>query len=155
MENITVIKCDIQNRETWRYSGRVLHRKPTEIQIEAFFNRPDIQFHGILLGQGDRFVETFYSDRWYNVFAMFDRKDSKFKGFYCNVTYPAEISDGVVRYIDLALDLLVYPDGAQLVLDRDEFEELSLSEEIRTLAETALAELKCITSKALHEINTY
>ena len=29
-----------------------------------------------------------------------------------------------IRYVDLALDLLVFPDGRQLVLDEDEFEAL-------------------------------
>jgi predicted RNA-binding protein associated with RNAse of E/G family len=42
----------------------------------------------------------------------------------------------------LALDLLVYPDGGQLVLDEDEFIALPLSPAVRTAARQALAELR-------------
>jgi hypothetical protein len=140
--SITVIKRNLQGEETWRYTGRVLARRATLILLEACFNRPDTLFHGIMLGQGDRFVETFYSDRWYNVFEMHDRQDDLIKGWYCNIGYPAEIEARTVSYVDLALDLLVYPDGRQIVLDEDEFVVLPLSAEAKAQALTALAELQ-------------
>jgi protein associated with RNAse G/E len=52
--------------------------------------------------------------------------------------------DGTVSYIDLALDLWVSADGEQSVLDEDEFEELKLSEELRTGALKGLDELKSL-----------
>ncbi len=64
------------------------------------------------------------------------------KGWYCNVCYPPEIVDGEIRYVDLALDLLVYPDGTQQVLDEDEFESLNLPPEVEEQALRALEELK-------------
>lgn len=149
MDNVIVIKRDLEHRETWRYSGKVLARNKDQIKIEAFFNRPDVEFYGMLLAQGDRFVETFFTDRWFNVFEIHSHSDNKFKGLYCNVSYPAEITDGVVSYVDLALDLLVFPDGRQLVLDQDEFESLSLSNEIRLQAQTALDQLIEYTRKIL------
>ncbi len=109
--DLWVIKRNVEGEETWRYPARVLHRKPGAVLIEAYFNRPDTPFHGILLGQGDRFLEAYYSDRWYNLFEIHDRLDDSLKGWYCNVTLPAEIGEPTISYIDLALDLLVYPDG--------------------------------------------
>jgi hypothetical protein len=94
------------------------------------------------LKRGDRFVETFYSDRWYNVFAIYDRDDGVFKGWYCNVGYPAVIEKDTVSYIDLALDLWVAADGAQTVLDEDEFLGLSMDVVTRAQAVKALDELK-------------
>jgi hypothetical protein len=47
----------------------------------------------------------------------------------------------------LALDLLVFPDGRQMVLDEDEFAELSISAEKRAKARAALAELRTLFSK--------
>lgn len=141
-ENILVIKLDTQRQETWSYPGRVLRRWPNAVLLEARFNRDDILFHDIMLGRDDRFVEIFYADRWYNIFEIHDRDDDRLKGWYCNVCMPAEIENGRVSYVDLALDLLVYPDGRQLVLDEDEFAVLRLPEDMRLKAQDALEQLQ-------------
>jgi len=120
-ETVEVLKLNLAGQETWRYTGQVLEQRPEAIIIEARFNRADTPFHGILLGQGDRFVEIFYNDRMYNIFEIHDRADDHLKGWYCNVCRPAEFHPGEIAYVDLSLDLLVYPDGRQLVLDEDEF----------------------------------
>jgi uncharacterized protein len=146
MSNVTVLKLDLDGKETWRYSGQVLERSSQQILLEAFFNRPDTPFHGILLRQGDRFIETFFSDRWYNIFELRDKDDDHLKGWYCNIGCPADIQEEVVSYVDLALDLLVYPDGRQLVLDEDEFEALSLEPEVRQKARQGLHELQALFS---------
>jgi hypothetical protein len=112
--------------------------------IEAFFNGGSRPFHGINLVNGDRFIETYYFDRWYNIFEIHDLETDRLKGWYCNVNYPAEGVNGRVSYVDLALDLLVYPDGRLLVLDEDEFDELTLSESNKQKAREALKELMSI-----------
>lgn len=141
-DDITVSKLDIHGRETWRYSGKVLERGEAFIQLEALFDRDDAVFHGITLQRGDRFVEIFYSDRWYNIFEIYDRDKNLLKGWYCNIGLPAEIEDSRVSYRDLALDLLVHPDGTQFVLDEDEFAILPLDEDQRRQACQALDELQ-------------
>lgn len=144
--NVTIIKKNLDGVETWRYSGEVLQRETNRVLLQAQFNRPDVLFHGILLKQGDRFVETFYTDRWYNIFAIYDRDDYQLKGWYCNAAYPAmfEAADKelVISYVDLALDLLVFPDGRQLVLDEDEFAALALPTETQKQAQRAFDELR-------------
>lgn len=144
MTQITVNKRNLQGEVTWRYTGKVLERGENFVLLEAKFNRSDLPFHGIILKRGDRFVETFYSDRWYNIFEIYDREDGRFKGWYCNIAYPAEIEHQQVSYIDLALDLLVYPDGQQLVLDEAEFDEMPISLEVQSQALSALDELQNI-----------
>jgi predicted RNA-binding protein associated with RNAse of E/G family len=96
----------------------------------------------MLFRKNDRFVEMYYSDRWYNIFEIHDREDDHLKGWYCNIGYPAEIEKQHVSYRDLALDLLVFPDGRQLVLDEDEFESLGLEPEVSQQAWHALEELQ-------------
>lgn len=139
---LAVIKRNLAGEETWRYHGVVLEVLPNAITLEAFFNRPDLPFHGIILGEGDRFVETYYTDRWFNIFEMHDRQDDHLKGWYCNISLPAVLDAEGLSYIDLALDLLVYPDGTQLVLDADEFAALPLSADQRQQALEALAALQ-------------
>lgn len=142
MDSITVRKLNLAGQETWRYTGRVLERHAGRIVLEAEFNREDTPFHEIMLRSGDRFVETFYTDRWYNVFEIHDRDDHRLKGWYCNIGHPAVIEEETVTYIDLALDLLVYPDGRHLLLDEDEFTALALSPEVKQQARLALEELQ-------------
>ncbi|MBP6015700.1 MAG: DUF402 domain-containing protein [Candidatus Promineofilum sp.] len=128
---ITVYKLDHDGREVWQYSARVLARGPHHVRLEAFFNRDDTDLGYVVFKPGDRFIETFYDDRWYNVFAVYDRDDGVLKGWYCNVCRPAEITASAVRCDDLALDLWVSPTGALSLHDEDEFEALPLSEDDR------------------------
>ncbi len=146
---IVVIKQDPAGNETWRYTGEVLQRGDRQIIIEAYFDREDVLFHGMWLCKGDRFVETYYSDRWYNIFEIHDREDDHLKGWYCNITTPAVIEKHSIAYKDLALDLLIFPDGRQIVLDEEEFIDLELSTEQRESAHAALKELREIFQKRL------
>jgi uncharacterized protein len=141
-EMIRVLKYNPDGEVAWEYEGRVLRREPNAITLEALFNRPDTPFMGVVLKRGDRFVESFYSDRWYNVFEIFDRDDGGFKGWYCNVGKPAIFNKDIVSYIDLALDLWVAPDGTQTVLDQDEFEQLQLDSDTKKEALAALGQLR-------------
>lgn len=147
-ETILVIKLNPERVETWRYNGQVLRRWTDAVLLEARFNREDTPFHDILLKKGDRFVEMYYTDRWYNIFEIHDRDDDTLKGWYCNITCPAEFTAGQVSYVDLALDLLVYPDGRDLVLDEDEFAELKIDDATREQARAALEELRALFSRS-------
>jgi hypothetical protein len=143
-QDVWVIKRNVEGGETWRYPARVLRHKPGAVLVEAFFNRPDTPFHGIILGQGDRFIEAYYSQRWYNLYEIHDRLDDRLKGWYCNVTLPAQIDEQTISYVDLALDLLVYPDGKQVVLDEDEFAGLAITSQVRLQAWEALQALQTL-----------
>jgi predicted RNA-binding protein associated with RNAse of E/G family len=139
---ITVIKQDYLGNETWRYSGNLIARRQDEIVIEAHFNRDETRVAELVLNRGDRFVETYFSNHWYNIFEIYDHKNDHLKGWYCNVGYPAVITRHSITYRDLALDLLVYPNGKQEVLDEDEFSELPLPRQVQTAARQALFELQ-------------
>ena len=127
---------------TYEYEGTLLSRNERSIVLEALFDRADLPFMGVVFKTGDRFVEYYYTDRWYNIFAIHDREDGQIKGWYCNIGKPAVFEDGVLSYIDLALDLWVATDGRQTLLDEDEFAALELNEESRTGALRGLEELK-------------
>ena len=142
--NIKVQKKNLVGEVTWEYKGVVLRREPNLVVLEALFNRPDMPFMDVVFKQNDRFVETFYNDRWYNIFEIYDRDDRQIKGWYCNIGKPALIEEDVVSYMDLALDLWVSVNGTQTVLDEDEFNELNLNEELKTGALKGLEELKLL-----------
>ncbi len=139
---ITVHKLDEQGVEVFRYSGTLMGEQGASITIEARFDRSDVQFFGLTFREGDRFIETYLTDRWFNIFEIHDADDDHLKGWYCNITRPARIEQGHIYAEDLALDLLVYQDGRVRVLDEDEFEEMELSESDRMNALSALEDLK-------------
>ncbi|MCH7587454.1 MAG: DUF402 domain-containing protein [Chloroflexi bacterium] len=140
-KTITVHKLDENRVEVWNYLGTVLQRDDTMIQIEARYNYKDQDLGTIQLRNGDRFLETHYADRWYNVFAIFDGERDHFKAWYCNITRPAAFDGDHIYAEDLALDLLVYPDLTWEILDEDEFEGLALGEDERQQARRAIKQL--------------
>ena len=142
---VTVIKRNIKGEETWRYPGFLTRRRGSALYIEASFNGPEAQFMGTFIRTGDRFFETYYLDRWYNIFEIHDRESGALKGWYCNVGFPAvQEAPGVISFVDLALDLWVSPDGTQKVLDEDEFASLDMPGETREAAGKALQELQAM-----------
>ncbi len=141
---VKVQKKNLAGQVVYDYEGVLLSRDETSLKLEALFDRADMPFMDVVFKMGDRFVEYYYVDRWYNIFVIHDRADERIKGWYCNVGKPAVIEDGVVSYVDLALDLWVSADGRQTVLDEDEFKELDLSEELRVKALQGLEELKSL-----------
>jgi len=142
MKNIKVLKRGLNGEITWQYEGRMVERGGNFVLLEAFFDREDMPFVDVVLKRGDRFVETFYTDRWYNVFEIYDRDNGNLKGWYCNIGYPAVLEKDTVSYIDLALDLWVAADGTQTVLDEEDFLALPLDGKTRKQALSALDDLK-------------
>ncbi|HSG25358.1 MAG TPA: DUF402 domain-containing protein [Anaerolineales bacterium] len=142
MNSIDVVKLNHSGLEVFRYPGWVLSRSADSITLEAFFSWGDTPVDEIILHRGDRFVETYFTDRWYNIFEIFAHDTGALKAYYCNIGYPAQITDGSVSYRDLALDLLILPDGRQVLLDEDEFQQLNLPDQARQQALSGLADLQ-------------
>jgi len=141
--SITVIKRNVNGQEVMRYTGMVIQQEPDSLTLEANFNHADVPVMNAMLRQGDRFIETYYTDRWYNIFEIHDRENDRLKGWYCNIGKPVVLeAENEISYVDLALDLWVAPDGAQTVLDEEEFAALTMNEETRTRARMALEELQ-------------
>jgi predicted RNA-binding protein associated with RNAse of E/G family len=142
---ITVVKRTADGQEVLRYTGVVKQHARNSITLEAHFKHADVLVVQSTLKRGDRFIETFYMDRWFNILEIHDREDDRLKGWYCNIGKPAVMESGnEISYVDLALDLWVAPDGTQTVLDEDEFAALDLDAETCSKARAALAELQAL-----------
>jgi hypothetical protein len=127
MNNITVYKCDHTGDVVWQYQGVVIQRDDHTVCLTALFNTDQADLGFVTFRRGDVFTEWFYTDRWYNVFRIQDGQTSRLKGWYCNITRPAAIMEDSVRADDLALDVMVMPNGNVVLLDEDEFAALELS----------------------------
>lgn len=147
MGQITVRKLDHTGREIISYPGEVIQRSDHRIVLRTSWDRAPMDLGFVVLEPDDRWIEIFYSDRWYNIFEI-HASDGRLKGWYCNITRPAHIGEDEVAAEDLALDLWVAPDGTMQVLDEDEFTELPLTPGERQAARDALAELKDMAARA-------
>lgn len=94
--------------------------------------------------------EYYWLDRWYNIF-RFQEPDGRFRNFYCNVNMPPTFSDGVLDYIDLDLDVLVWPGLAPEILDLDDFEsnarQYNYPQSVRDRAQEALETLTAMAER--------
>ncbi len=150
MSAITIHKLNLVGQETFAYSGVEIAHTPRSITVEAVFSRYDrLELGYTTFERGDRFVEHFYADRWYNVFEIHAAHTDTLRGWYCNIARPAQIEAGHVRQIDLALDVWVNPEGSVLVLDEDEFAALPLSAEEREQARRAVAEIQALAAQSV------
>jgi len=149
-ERVTVHKLNTKGEVTVAWEGEVLKRTATSVRLRATFTRGPLELGYVTLRPGDRFDEVFYADRWYNVFAIYNAGDGAFKGWYCNITRPAQIGPNpsgaglLVEAVDLALDYFRQPDGTEFVLDEDEFAALALPPAEAATCRAALAELQAL-----------
>ena len=146
--DVTIIKNNHLGVEVWRYEGKIIAETSGGIIAEAYFNRPDFEFNGILLKEGDRFLELYLYGKWFNIYEIHDKDSGLLKAWYCNITRPVRVADQTIRYDDLALDLLVFPDRRQLALDEDEFISLDLNAADQQHARSALKELQTLFSQS-------
>jgi protein associated with RNAse G/E len=146
MKQIKIIKQDYLGRNVWEYSGNLLEIRENRIIIEAFFDREETLVDELYLREGDKFIETYFLDKWFNIYEIQDQQEGTIKAWYCNISFPAEFSDNTLIYRDLELDLLVYPDGRQKVLDIDDFIVLPINSHVRNAALQALNKLQELIS---------
>jgi uncharacterized protein len=139
---LKVLKLDLSGAVVWEYSGRLIQRRPHRLTLEAVFDIDRVPVADVVLKRGDRFVESYYDQRMYNIFQVFTGPHGPLKGWYCNICRPAVLQEATVAWVDLGLDFWVGSDGGQFVLDRDDFDALDLGLHERSQALAALAGLQ-------------
>lgn len=100
-----------------------------------------------LIHTGTRSREYFWLDRWYNVFLFFE-PDGNFRNIYCNINVPPTYDSRVLEYVDLDIDIVVWPDRSYEILDQGEFEQnaiqYSYSDEIKARVNSAVEDLSAM-----------
>lgn len=135
-------KFDGSVRRSWRcdLTGR---DGPLLVFLGVFDSEVNHSDLGIIR-PGTVSYEYYWLDRWYNVF-RFHEPGGELRNHYCNINMPPVFQDGVLDYVDLDIDVLVWPDGGYKILDMEEFEENSnkfkYPKDVTDAAETALNEL--------------
>lgn len=148
-----VIKRDHHGNDVLEYAGMIREKTATMVCVDAYFAFKDRDLGYVIFRKGDLFTETFYSDRWYNIFRVQDVHTEELKGWYCNITRPADIHEDYVAADDLALDVFVYPDGRTLLLDEDEFSSLNIPDADRASARRAVDEINHLVATCKFPFN--
>ncbi len=117
---VTVVKLNPLGEEMTQYPAKVFARLENGIVLDAHWTWPRRDLGYTIFEPGDHFVEYYYTDRWFNIFAI-STADGGRKGWYCNIAMPACMSEERVEQVDLLLDVWVSPAGQPRVLDEDEF----------------------------------
>ena len=117
-------KYDGSISRTWE--GDLVAEELPLIKLIGVFERTVEHSALGLIKEGTVSYEYFWTDRWYNIFRFHDAT-SEFRNYYLNLTMPPTYSIGVLDYVDLDIDILVWPDGRYDVLDQEEFERNALA----------------------------
>lgn len=141
----TIISRKFDGSINRRWEAELIGRSGQRLTFVGSFGmdveHPELGF----IERGTISYEHYWLDRWYNVF-RFHRPDGTLRNWYCNVNLPPRFKGDVLDYIDLDLDLLVWPDLSTVILDRDDFERNSecydYPDAVREGAESALGELR-------------
>jgi hypothetical protein len=119
------------------YPASVLADDGVHVVIRAPWAGPVRDFGFVRFVPGDVLVEHYWRDRWYAVKEVRDAAGA-LRGWYCDVTRPTRVHDGVLEVRDLELDLWVPADRSRVVrLDEDEFLASGLPERDPAAAEQA------------------
>jgi len=104
--------------------------------------RPEPMFLGYTVFEfRDSFLETYYWRKWFAIWEVHSHRNDRTKGWYCNICRPVELDGDQLRFIDMELDVFVYPDGRFVVLDEDELLGSGLPEDDQQAARAGLAEV--------------
>lgn len=127
------------------WKAELIGQKDSLLTFVGEFEQEVKHLHLGVIRRGTVSYEFYWLDRWYNVF-RFHEPDGNLRNFYCNVNMPPTFEDGVLNYVDLDIDILVWKDFSFEILDIDEFEENSskfnYSQEIHNKVNKSLEELK-------------
>lgn len=102
-----------------------------------------------VIRRGTISYEYYWLDRWFNVF-RFHEPGGNLRNFYCNLNMPPKFQDGILDYIDLDIDILVWQNFEVEILDLDEFEEnaekFGYSDDLKEKVHATLDELLAMIS---------
>ncbi len=126
-------KYDGSINRSWQCD--LLEHDESKIVLQGKFDR-DVQHLELgLIKCGTRSFEFFYPRKWYSIF-RFHEPDGSFRNYYLNINLPPVFENGVVDYVDLVIDIVVWPDMSYQILDVAEFEANSslfgYDDELRT-----------------------
>jgi protein associated with RNAse G/E len=134
----------------YRYRGTIVHFEPGKVVLERTF-QPGGRYDALDVPkeQGDWGTAEFRQDVWHTVLSYYAR-DGALKGRIYNINTPPQFFPDSIRYYDLEVDVVVWPEGRVAVVDQELLEEhwrkgivtTALRDRAREEVETLLSHLE-------------
>lgn len=118
LSRIIEVKRTLSGTEK-RFECAVLLRNDTHVVV-LFVAPAAMHVHGIDLPAGTITFGHFWTDRPYNVYHWLDRTSGATIGYYVNLSDGTRVAEGLLEWRDLAIDVLLLPNGRMTILDEDE-----------------------------------
>ncbi|MDQ3180928.1 MAG: DUF402 domain-containing protein [Acidobacteriota bacterium] len=113
-------KFDGKIYRSWK--TKLVEQKDSLLILVGEFEQEIKHAHLGVIRRGTVSYEYYWFDRWYNIF-RFHNPNGELRNFYCNLNLPPKFENGVLDYVDLDIDVLVWKDFSFEILDLDEFQE--------------------------------
>lgn len=136
-----ISKLDARGEPIFAYPARLIQEQNGTRLVEGCLTSRVFPLAGCNSAGSDHALEWYSEQDWYNLLQVYEQDSPRVKAWYCNICMPANFLSDEIRWRDLALDLLVYPDGSMELLDQDEFAELRLDQRTRARCWQALGEV--------------
>lgn len=135
-------KFDGQIHRSWK--ADLIEQDDSKFFLVGKFEKEIIHPLLGIIRPGTVSYEFYWFNCYYNVF-RFHEPDGKLRNFYCNINLPPKFENGVLDYIDLDIDVVVWNDFGYQILDLQEFEEnaakFSYDQSLMNTVETNLKKL--------------
>ncbi|MFN3418279.1 MAG: DUF402 domain-containing protein [Pyrinomonadaceae bacterium] len=143
-QKITIISQRFDLKFLKKWDCNLLLIKPPQLLCYGIFSTAVLHKQLGEISRGTVSLESFWTDRYYNLFAFFD-PDFKFRNLYFNICLPPVIQGDSIVYSDLDIDVAVWPDGSIDVLDEDDFASNALTlkypEQLKSKVRETLSEI--------------
>ncbi len=118
---INALKADGLVHRSWKAS--LIDETNELISFIGVFEKevehPKIGF----IRRGTVSYEFYWKNRWFNVFRFHEPGEAnRLRNFYCNINRPPQITNNILSYVDLDVDVLVWRDFSFEILDLEEFQ---------------------------------
>ncbi len=117
---INSLEFDETIHRSWK--GKLIHETEEIIIFEGVFDEEIKHPYLDVIRRGTISIEYYWKNRWYNIF-RFVEPEGGLRNFYCNINRPPVIENGILNFIDLDIDVLIWKDWTYEILDLGEFQE--------------------------------
>ncbi len=149
-DRVQMRKCKYDGTPVWTWYEIVWHADGDYL---VFYEEPGTAVHAT--DHAWKFTRYallhFWPDRPYYILELYrDDSEHSFEGWYCNIQMAPQRTELGFQWIDLDLDLWVYPDLSMRILDEEEYREnlirFDYPEETRRLVERTRDELLALVA---------
>jgi uncharacterized protein len=120
---VNALKYNGQIHRSWK--ANLIKQTDEMIELTGTFDNEVVHERLGVIKRLTVSYEYFPLNQWYNIF-RFHEPEGNLRNHYCNVGLPPVFENGLLNFVDLDIDILVWKDFTFEILDFEEFQDNSL-----------------------------